>query len=426
MFSSVIDAQGLSQSHFDDSNQDLRIREEQRRHREQVRRNTIAAGMTVSQTPTVKPKLKRRSVYDIPGVITLSNEKRQKLNSGPLISELFKPSNPPIVSPEPRRPQVSSVISESFPPTFSRQGPPPQPHTPTFDASAPGFKSPPPKPRKPRKPRKSTSVASTPPGAQKSPIENPVPPARTPPIQVSPDELPQPIVKSYSEYKWSVYHYSVLPFSGYDHAERWVQALFDQNLAADYQARHVAHVTQGFIQDGGAHSIIVLYNAANPFEYEPVPDATTTIGVYGLYWHKHAEIHWTTLATDLRWLFLASVQAGFIKLDQHWTFDDPKASEKRFHRAYWLAANRRGLGGLLNRMPSTDKQPYLIEDLSEEDPDKDFCITEEDMTNEWDVTAEQSELAWQQVEEFVELLGKDFDPSGRNYQHLVVSNTEDF
>ena len=42
------------------------------------------------------------------------------------------------------------------------------------------------------------------------------------------------------------------------------------------------------------------------------------------------------------------------------------------------------------------------------------------------MTAEQSELAWQQVEEFVELLGKDFDPSGRNYQHLVVSNTEDF
>ena len=223
-----------------------------------------------------------------------------------------------------------------------------------------------------------------------------------------------------------MYHYSILPLSGYDHAESWVGALLDQNSAANYEGRHFAHVSQGFIQNGGAHSIVVMYNATNPFEYEPIPDATTTIGVYGLHWHKHDEIHWTTLAKDVRTLFFASVQAEYIKLDHHWTFNDPKASEKSFHRAYWLAANRRNLGGLLNRIPSTDEQPDLIDDMSEEDPDKGFCISEKDLTNEWEVTAEQSETAWQQVQEEVELLGENFDPTGKGWQHLVVSNTENF
>lgn len=221
-----------------------------------------------------------------------------------------------------------------------------------------------------------------------------------------------------------MYHYSILPLSGYDHAESWVQALLDQNPKADYQARHVAHVSQGFIENGGAQSIIVLCNATNPFEYDPVPDATTTIGVYGLHWHMHAEIHWTTLASDVRWLLLAGLQQAYIKLEHRWASDSPKASEKRFHRAYWLAANRRDLGGLLNRMPSNAKQPDLIEDKSAEDPDKDFRIAKEDLTNEWDVTAEQSEMAWQQVQDEVKSLGENFDPTDQGWQHMVVSNTE--
>jgi hypothetical protein len=466
----VVDAQDSSQSQSDKSNQNLRIQEQQSRHKEQVRRNTIAAGMTVLQTPAVNPnpKLKRRSVYDQPGVLPLSKEKRQKLNSGPSISELFKPSNPPSASPKPRRPKFSSAISDLFGPVYSRPGPPPKsykpkfsspisgpvapvdpsstppqphrPHTPTSNTSTrdppstppqphthtsnlltPSSRSPPPKPRKPRKP---TSIASSRPGARNLPIQNPIRPAPTPSVQISPDKLPQPIVDDYSDYKWSVYHYSILPLSGYDHAESWVQALLDQNPKADYQARHVAHVSQGFIENGGAQSIIVLCNATNPFEYDPVPDATTTIGVYGLHWHMHAEIHWTTLASDVRWLLLAGLQQAYIKLEHRWASDSPKASEKRFHRAYWLAANRRDLGGLLNRMPSNAKQPDLIEDKSAEDPDKDFRIAKEDLTNEWDATAEQSEMAWQQVQDEVKSLGENFDPTDQGWQHMVVSNTE--
>ena len=211
-----------------------------------------------------------------------------------------------------------------------------------------------------------------------------------------------------------------------DLAESWVQDLLEMNPATDYLARHVAHVSQGFIENGGPLSIIMLWNATNPFEYEPVPDATTTIGVYGLHWNRHEEIHWTTVAKDVRWLLLGCLQAGYIKLEHRWAFDDTDAGERRFHRAYWLAANRRDLGGLLNRRPSTATHPDLIEDKSAEDPDQDFRIDKEDLTNEWDATAEQSESAWQQVSEEVELLGEDFDPNGPNFQHVVVSNTEGF
>ena len=47
----------------------------------------------------------------------------------------------------------------------------------------------------------------------------------------------------------------MLPLSGYDYAESWVQALLEVNPAADYPARHVAHVSQGFIENGGPLSI---------------------------------------------------------------------------------------------------------------------------------------------------------------------------
>lgn len=216
----------------------------------------------------------------------------------------------------------------------------------------------------------------------------------------------------------------MLPLCGYDYAESWVQALLAWNPATDYPARHVAHVSEGFIENGGPLSIIMLCNATNPFEYEPVPVATTTIGVYGFHWNKHEEIHWITVAKDVRWLILGCLQGGYIKLEHRWAFDDPNASERRFHRAYWLAANRRELGGLLNRSPSTATQPDLIEDKSAEDPDNDFLINKEDLTNECNAKADQSESAWREVSEEVELLGEDFDPNGQNFQHMVVSNTD--
>lgn len=109
-------------------------------------------------------------------------------------------------------------------------------------------------------------------------------------------------------------HYQLQP-KGYDFAQRWFQALFGNTLSAGNNARHVTHVSRGFIiKDGDRDSIIALHNAVNPFEYEPTPTSTVMIGVYGY-----------------------------------------EATERRFHRAYWLAANQLGMKDLLNRGISDDK-----------------------------------------------------------------------
>ncbi|KAF2627234.1 hypothetical protein BU25DRAFT_411284 [Macroventuria anomochaeta] len=237
------------------------------------------------------------------------------------------------------------------------------------------------------------------------------------------DELPQPIVSKYEDYKWSVYHYELLP-KGYDFAERWLQALFATTLQSEYHDRHLSHVSQGFIKDGGRHSLLVLHNAANPFKHEPTPDSTITIGAYGYHWYRHNEIHWTTLASDQRSLLAQCVQAGFLEEKHKWTFDAEKATEKRFHRAYWLAANRRDLKDLLNRGPSDDKPHDLSGDKSEEDPDKDFSISEADLTNEWHVTGSEAAAAWQRVQDEVDALGDGFDAYGEGWQHVVTSNSE--
>ncbi|KAF3044160.1 hypothetical protein E8E12_010515 [Didymella heteroderae] len=251
-------------------------------------------------------------------------------------------------------------------------------------------------------------------------------PSYSPPVIELPppsvDELLQPIVGKYEEYKWSVFHYQLQP-KGYDFAERWFQELFETTLNAEYNNRHVTHVSQGFVKDGDRYSIIVLHNATNPFEYEPTPTSTITIGVYGCHWYRHNEIHWTTLASDQRHLFVQCMQAGWIIEKDKWTHD-AKPTEKRFHRAYWLAANRLDMKGLLNRGPSVDKPHDEVEEMSQEDPDKDFSINKDDLTNKWCVEDTEAAAAWWKVQDDIDGLGEEFDVCGLGWQHVVIDSSE--
>lgn len=234
------------------------------------------------------------------------------------------------------------------------------------------------------------------------------------------DELPQSIVSAYEDYKWSVYRYELQPCSGYDFAERWLEELFATTLHSEYQHRHVSHISHGFIKDGTQLSLLILHNAAKPFENDPAPVSTITVGVYGYHWYQHSEIHWTTLASDQRALVTQCVQAGFLTEQHKWTVDAVKASERRFHRAYWLAANQRDFKDLLNRGPSDDQPHDFIEEGGEEDPDKDFEISEADLACEWDVSFAEAAAAWQRVQD-------EIDGSGDvrvERLHVVVGSTE--
>ncbi|KZM25496.1 hypothetical protein ST47_g3358 [Ascochyta rabiei] len=239
------------------------------------------------------------------------------------------------------------------------------------------------------------------------------------------DEVPQPIVDKYEDYKWPVCLYELQPCRGYDFAERWLEQLFETGLQSEYQRRRFSHVSKGFIKDGGRHSLLVLHNATNPFEYEPAPDSTVTMGVYGYHWYRHDEIHWTTLGSDQRQLLEQCVEMECLLLKHKWSAGTDKAAEKRFHRAYWLAANRQDLKGLLNRCPSHDKPEDVVEEKSAEDPDAEFGISEADLTNAWDeVSEEASAAAWLGVQEEVEALDDAWAVHGSGWQHVVTGSSE--
>ncbi len=238
------------------------------------------------------------------------------------------------------------------------------------------------------------------------------------------DDASQPIVRKYEDYKWSVYLYELSPINDFQHAQPWLQQLVAKTLQSEYLPRCFSHSTRGFIKDGNALSVLVMYNATNPFKYLPAPEFTTTIGVYGYHWYEHDEIHWTTLASDQRQLFAHLVQAGLIVEKHKWTVDADKATEKRFHRAYWLAANLRDLKGLLNRSESHDLPQDYVQEQSADDPDADFSISEAELTNEWDVTEAASGAAWQEILDQVEELGDAWKVSGGWPQHVTTAELE--
>lgn len=239
------------------------------------------------------------------------------------------------------------------------------------------------------------------------------------------DDLPQSIVSTWEQYKWSVYHYELQPVSGYDYAESWLHQLFSGALKFDYREHHLTHVSTGFIKDGTPLSLLILHNATNPFPTcSPPITSTITIGVYGYHWYTQSAIHWTTLASDQQLLIEQCVQAGFLVQKHKWPADADKASEKRFHRAYWRAANRQNMKDLLNCGRSDEKSGDLIEDGSEEDPDVGFCVSRKDLTNVWNVTDQEADEAWREVQGVVEGLGSRLDEAWKGWpQHVVVSRS---
>jgi hypothetical protein len=229
----------------------------------------------------------------------------------------------------------------------------------------------------------------------------------------------------HENYKWSVFHYELQSVSGFDYAESWIQQLFEVRLQPEYQHRHVSHITRGFIKDGTRYSILVLHNATNPFEYDTAPNATITIGVYGYHWYNHSEIHWTTIASDQRQLLKDCVASNILVEKHKWTSDNPKATEKRFHRAYWLAANRHPLKGLLNHATPAGQAHDFIDEKGEDDPDEDFSISEADLSCAWNITEEEAAAAWEKIQSDVEVLGEEWGVgSERVWEHLVVGSSE--
>jgi hypothetical protein len=229
------------------------------------------------------------------------------------------------------------------------------------------------------------------------------------------DELPQQITDDYSDYRWSVKLYEIDPHGQYDYAQSWLEDLFTTNLQSDTYSWD-AHTTSGFIKNGNRLSFLVLHNAADPFA-RGLTESTTSIGVYGLYWYNHDEIHWKTFTPGLGWLLDWCVAQNGISVKQKWSFDMPKASDRRFHRAYWLAANRLHLKQLLNHSESLIDKPH---DVPDEDSDDEFEVEEGDLTNEWDVGVVESEEAWRMVLATNEVNG---DEGRDGYLHVVTGSS---
>tara|TARA_R110002003_G_scaffold58_12_gene5209 strand:+ start:6175 stop:6822 length:648 start_codon:yes stop_codon:yes gene_type:complete len=181
----------------------------------------------------------------------------------------------------------------------------------------------------------------------------------------------------------------------YDFAQSWVEALLKANLASTEHKWHT-HSSEGFISTGTRFSFIVLHNAVDPFEWGAASESTTTIGVYGAHWYEHEEIHWKTVTPHINYLLQWSVEIGAISIKKKWRCDEPKASEKRFHRAYWLAANLRDLKGLLNHGTTND----VAHDAVDTDWDEEFEVAEQDLTAGWSEDAlgdEEGREAWDKI-----------------------------
>jgi hypothetical protein len=229
------------------------------------------------------------------------------------------------------------------------------------------------------------------------------------------DSLCQPIALHYEEYNWSVQLYELNDVkSGYDFAQPWLEKVYAQRLNFATVHKWYTHVSNGFIRDGGRLSMIVLHNATNPFRSGA--DSTTSIGVYGRHWHQHNEIHWTTITPGIRDLFDFCKRSLFIRERQRWRVDMAKASERRFHRAYWLAANCLELGNLLNHGRGEDEAHDTVD--GDEEP---ITFTEDDVGSEWDVSADESAAAWAGVLRLNEEMP---EPPADGWDYVVTGSSE--
>lgn len=235
------------------------------------------------------------------------------------------------------------------------------------------------------------------------------------------EDLDQALNVAYEEYKWSVKLYKMnVDKTGYKFALLWLE---DQLATLDYLFSHkwFAHTSEGFLQDGNHLTFLVLHNAANPFEFQTHVSTTT----FGYHESSVDSINWTTIAPGLRSLIDVWVTEGSIELAQKWHIDMlPK--EKRFHRAYWKAANMLPLEGLLNRAPVDESQmllprssstiarnehieipmdePENIEvDSNNDDPGDDDDAPDLDISNELgiDIPIGEAQSTWQQCLDYI-------------------------
>ncbi|EUC33780.1 hypothetical protein COCCADRAFT_4714 [Bipolaris zeicola 26-R-13] len=227
----------------------------------------------------------------------------------------------------------------------------------------------------------------------------------------------QPITDKYEAYKWPVWHFELRSGTRFDFAQTYINDWLEQTTFFPQKPKWHCHITTGFIKGGTRFSVLVLHNAANPFQWGPTAETTTTIGVYGRYAHTHEEIHWTTITPWRITQFRAN--PDFI-LKEKWDFDMPKASDRRFHRAYWLAANMLPLKGLLNHCIPHEK-PH---DAPQEGAiDEKFKIKREDLQCCWSngqMPKEHCEKVWQKV--LSEIEGKEMHQLGSD--HITVGGTE--
>ncbi|KAF2029624.1 hypothetical protein EK21DRAFT_112667 [Setomelanomma holmii] len=262
-------------------------------------------------------------------------------------------------------------------------------------------------------------------------------PTPPPPPPTDWDHLPQAIVPDYEDYKCSVTLYEISPETQqrYDFAQSWLEDLLKMNIDP-YPKDYKWHTqsTLGMISNGTRFSLLVLHNATDPFEWGAKSETSTTIGVYGAHWYAHEDIHWKTISPGIGWLFQWCLEQGGIVVKKKWRCDEEKASEKRFHRAYWLAANMRDINTLLNRGSSDD----VAHDAVDEDGDGEFEVGEEDLTRGWnlvsvsgeihvggvhedgakEITKEESRAAWKKI--LGEVEGQDMV----GYQHVVTGCSE--
>lgn len=237
------------------------------------------------------------------------------------------------------------------------------------------------------------------------------------PKPIDPDDQPQEITEIYGDYKWSVKLY-VVEYQGYDYAQAFLEDLFAALPSKEYKWH--SHTTQGFIQHGGRMSFLVLHNAANGFEWGEPPSSTTSIGVYGRFWYEHNAIHWKTFTPSIRHILQYYEQERYIREIEKWT-PDMKPIEKRFHRAYWLAANLLPLRRILNRSDKRDTPHDLPDDVL----DDGFELSEDDFQSCWEnhdqmINDEEAADTWKILCEDAE----DKEPPKEGYDHVQTGGTE--
>jgi hypothetical protein len=248
------------------------------------------------------------------------------------------------------------------------------------------------------------------------------------PTKVPPEPQPidwdiqiQDITREYEDYKWSITLYDLDPKTGFDFAQSWLENLFTTNNLRPPDYKWHAHSTRGFIASGTRTSFIVLHNAADLFEWGLSPTSTTSIGVYGRHWNEHNEIHWKTFAPDIKWLLAAAQQQGCISMTKKWKFDMPKASERRFHKAYFMAAT---MGPIKDLLRHRDDMVDPVHDAVASE-DGGFVVEEGDLQSgvNWGITEEESEQAWQRVLERNEEVGDVLDGMV-GFEHVVVGSSD--